>query len=488
MTEHLDVVIVGAGIAGVSAAWHLQERCPSKSYAVLEKRATVGGTWDLFRYPGIRSDSDMHTLGFRFQPWTDDQSIADGNLILDYVQSTATRHGIDKHIRFDQQVTGADWSSTESRWTVRIRTDGAERTISCSFLFLCTGYYNYEQGYAPEFAGAENFSGPIIHPQHWPEDLDYAGKNVVVIGSGATAVTLIPALSDSGAKHVVMLQRSPTYIVSQPDHDFLVRRLTWLPAEKSYAVIRWRNVALQSSLYRLCQRYPKLMRKVLTRLVKGQLPRGYDVEKHFGPSYNPWEQRLCVVPNGNLFRTIRDGKTEVVTDTIERFTATGVELTSGRELPADIIITATGLNLQLFGGATVTIDGQPVDLATKMAYKGMMLSGLPNVVYTVGYTNASWTLKADLVSEFVCRLLNYMDTNGFDTVVPEHPGSAVDERPFMDFNPGYVARALDELPKQGSRTPWRLNQSYGRDVRLIRRGKVADEGLRFAKQPAPVSA
>jgi monooxygenase len=488
MTEHLDVVIVGAGIAGVSAAWHLQERCPSKSYAVLEKRATVGGTWDLFRYPGIRSDSDMHTLGFRFQPWTNDQSIADGNLILDYVQSTATTYGIDKHIRFDQQVTGADWSSTESRWTVRIRTDGAERTISCSFLFLCTGYYNYEQGYAPEFAGADNFNGPIIHPQHWPEDLDYAGKNVVVIGSGATAVTLIPALSDSGAKHVVMLQRSPTYIVSQPDHDFLVRRLTWLPAEKSYAVIRWRNVALQSSLYRLCQRYPKLMRKVLTRLVKGQLPRGYDVEKHFGPSYNPWEQRLCVVPNGNLFRTIRDGKTEVVTDTIERFTATGVELTSGRELPADIIITATGLNLQLFGGATVTIDGQPVDLATKMAYKGMMLSGLPNVVYTVGYTNASWTLKADLVSEFVCRLLNYMDTNGFDTVVPEHPGSAVDERPFMDFNPGYVARAFDQLPKQGSRTPWRLNQSYVRDVRLIRRGKVADEGLRFAKQPAPVSA
>jgi monooxygenase len=488
MTEHLDVVIVGAGIAGVSAAWHLQERCPSKSYAVLEKRATVGGTWDLFRYPGIRSDSDMHTLGFRFQPWTNDQSIADGNLILDYVKSTATTYGIDKHIRFDQQVTGADWSSTERRWTVRVRTGGAEHTISCSFLFLCTGYYNYEQGYAPEFAGADNFKGPIIHPQHWPEDLDYAGKNVVVIGSGATAVTLIPALSDSGAKHVVMLQRSPTYIVSQPDHDFLVRRLTWLPAEKSYAVIRWRNVALQSSLYRLCQRYPKLMRKVLTRLVKGQLPRGYDVEKHFGPSYNPWDQRLCVVPNGNLFRTIRDGKTEVVTDTIERFTATGVELTSGRELPADIIITATGLNLQLFGGAAVTFDGQPVDFPTKMAYKGMMLSGLPNVVYTVGYTNASWTLKADLVSEFVCRLLNYMDANGFDTVVPEHPGSAVDERPFMEFSPGYVARAIDELPKQGSRTPWRLNQSYVRDVRLIRRGKVADEGLRFAKQPAPVSA
>ncbi len=488
MIEHVDVVIVGAGIAGVSAAWHLQERCPSKSYAILEKRPIMGGTWSLFRYPGIRSDSDMHTLGFRFEPWTSDQSIADGHMILDYVKGTAAKHGIDKHIRFNQKVVGADWSSAENRWTVRIESDGVERTISSSFLLVCTGYYNYDQGYSPEFPGSENFNGPIIHPQHWPEDLDYADKKVVVIGSGATSVTLIPALVDSGAGHVTMLQRSPTYIVSQPDHDFLVRRLSWLPADKAYAIIRWRNVALQSGLYQLCQKRPRVMRKLLMRLVKRQLPQGYDVEKHFGPRYNPWDQRLCLVPNGDLFRTIRHGKADVVTDTIDRFTADGIKLTSGRELPADIIVTATGLNLQLFGGAAVTLDGQPVDLTTKMAYKGMMLSGLPNMVYTVGYTNASWTLKADLVSEFVCRLLNHMDDNGFDTVVPEYPESDVEERPFMEFTPGYVLRSIDELPKQGSRTPWRLNQNYVLDVRLIRRGKVDDEGLRFAKARAAVSA
>ncbi len=488
MTEHIDVVIVGAGIAGVSAAWHLQERCPSKSYAILEKRSTMGGTWDLFRYPGIRSDSDMHTLGFRFEPWTSDQSIADGHLILDYVKKTATKYGIDEHIRYNQRVTSADWSSAENRWTVRTQSDGEERTVTCSFLLVCTGYYNYEQAYNPEFPGAEDFAGTIIHPQHWPQDIDYADKNVVVIGSGATSVTLVPALADSGAKHVTMLQRSPTYIISQPDHDFLVRRLSWLPTETAYAIIRWRNVLLQSSLYRLCQKYPKVMRRVLMGLAKRQLPQDYDVEKHFGPNYDPWDQRLCLVPNGDLFRTIRHGKTDVVTDTIERFTATGIQLTSGRELPADIIVTATGLKLQLFGGATVAIDGQPVDLSTKMAYKGMMLSGIPNLVYTVGYTNASWTLKADLVSEFVCRLLNYMDDDGFDTVVPEHPESDVEERPFMEFSPGYVLRSLHELPKQGSRTPWRLNQNYVLDVRLIRRGKVADEGLRFARQPAAVTA
>ena len=487
MTEHLDVLIVGAGISGVSAAWHLQDRCPTKSYAILEKRENMGGTWDLFRYPGIRSDSDMYTLGFRFRPWTGHQSIADGKLILDYVKSTAAMYGIDKHIRFNHRVTGADWSSAENRWTVRIDNGGTQDSITCSFLFLCSGYYNYEQGYSPEFPGAEDFTGPIIHPQHWPEDLDYADKNIVVIGSGATAVTLVPALVDSGAKHVTMLQRSPTYIISQPDQDPWAAKLKWLPDDKAYTVIRWKNVVQQSVLYQACQRWPQRMRKILMGLVKRQLPEGYDVEKHFGPRYNPWDQRLCLVPNGDLFRTIRRGKTEVVTDTIERFTATGIKLDSGRELPADIIITATGLNLQLFGGAPGTIDGQAVDLTQTMAYKGMMLSGLPNMAYTIGYTNIGWTLKADLVSEFVCRLLNYMDANGFDTVVPEHPGSDVDERPFMEFTPGYVLRSLDKLPKQGSRIPWRLNQNYLLDVRLIRRGKVADEGLRFAKQPAALA-
>lgn len=423
MTEHLDVVIVGAGISGVSAAWHLQDRCPTKSYAILEKRESMGGTWDLFRYPGIRSDSDMYTLGFRFRPWTGRQAIADGKPILEYVKSTAAMYGIDRHIRFHHKVISADWSTAENRWTVHIQSHGTLSALTCEFLFLCSGYYNYDEGYSPRFAGSEDFVGPIIHPQHWPEDLDYDAKNIVVIGSGATAA---------------------------------------------------------------CQKWPRRMRKMFLSLIQRQLPEGYDVRKHFGPHYNPWDQRLCLVPNGDLFRAIRHGKVEVVTDTIERFTATGIRLNSGRELPADIIITATGLNLQLFGGATATIDGQQVDITTTMAYKGMMLSGIPNMAYTVGYTNASWTLKADLVSEFVCRLLNYMDDNGFDTVVVERPGSDVEERPFMEFTPGYVLRSLDELPKQGSRTPWRLNQNYLRDIRLIRRGKIDDEGLRFAKRPAPV--
>jgi monooxygenase len=491
MTEHVDVVIVGAGISGISAAWHLQDRCPDKSYVILESRDNLGGTWDLFKYPGIRSDSDMYTLGFRFKPWTSTKAIADGPSIMAYLKETVAEFGIDKHIRFGNNVLAADWSDDDNQWTLRIQRNGEEATITASFLFACSGYYNYDQGYTPEFAGSADFGGTIIHPQHWPEDLDYTGKKIVVIGSGATAVTLVPALAKSGAAHVTMLQRSPTYIGALPDVDpFATRMNKTLPAKPAYVANRWKSIVFQSAQYQLARRFPKYMRKTLMTMAQRRLPAGYDVEKHFGPRYNPWDERLCLAPNGDLFRTIRDGKADVVTDTIDRFTATGIKLTSGEQIDADIIITATGLNLRLFGGAEILRNGKPVDLTTMMAYKGMMLSGLPNMAFTIGYTNASWTLKADLVSEFACRVINYMDSQGYDTVVPQHPGGAVEERPLMDFTPGYVLRALDSLPKQGSRAPWRLKQNYLFDIGLIRRGKVDDDALHFTKHRAvkPVNA
>jgi monooxygenase len=490
MTEHLDVVIVGAGISGISAAWHLQDRCPSKRYAVLERRDDLGGTWDLFRYPGIRSDSDMFTLGFRFKPWRSATAIADGASIKAYIKEAAAENGIDRHIRYRHRVLGADWSDADNRWTVTVDNDGRQEEITCKFLFCCSGYYNYDDGYSPTFEGSEDFQGTIIHPQHWPEDLDYAGKKIVVIGSGATAVTLIPALVNSGAGHVTMLQRSPTYIGSLPEVDPVAKRANrLLPARAAHVVNRWKAIGFSMAQYQLARKFPAFMRKTLMTMAKRRLPEGYDVERHFGPSYNVWDQRLCLAPNGDLFKTIRHGQADVVTDTIDRFTKTGIKLSSGDELQADIIITATGLNLQLFGGAEVRRNGAQVELTDSMAYKGMMLSGMPNMAFTIGYTNASWTLKADLVSEFVCRVINYMDANGYDTVVPQHPGDSVDERPLMDFTPGYVLRALDYLPKAGSVSPWRLKQNYLLDRQLIRRGRVDDEALHFAKKPAalPVS-
>ncbi|MCV7402976.1 NAD(P)/FAD-dependent oxidoreductase [Mycobacterium fragae] len=488
MSEHLDVVIVGAGISGISAAWHLQDRCPSKSYAILERRDDLGGTWDLFKYPGIRSDSDMFTLGFRFKPWRSAKAIADGASIKAYIKEAATENGIDKHIRYRHKVVAAEWSDADNRWTVTVENDGEKSEITCSFLFACSGYYNYDEGYTPEFEGAQDFEGTIVHPQHWPEDLDYAGKRVVVIGSGATAVTLIPALVNSGAGHVTMLQRSPTYIGTLPGVDpFADRANRLLPDKAAHVANRWRAIVFSTAIYQLSRRFPAYMRKTLMTMAERRLPKGYDVEKHFGPRYNVWDQRLCLAPDGDLFRTIRHGQADVVTDTIDRFTKTGIKLSSGEELQADIIITATGLNLQLFGGAEIRRNGMPVELKETMAYKGMMLTGMPNMAFTIGYTNASWTLKADLVSEFVCRILNYMDSHGFDTVVPQHPGNSVEERPLMDFTPGYVLRALDYLPKAGAVTPWRLKQNYLLDLRLIRRGRVDDESLHFAKQPAAVA-
>ena len=491
MTEHVDVVIVGAGISGISAAWHLQDRCPGKDYLILERRENLGGTWDLFKYPGIRSDSDMYTLGFRFKPWTNEKAIADGRSIWQYVHDAATENGIDKHIRYGHRVMSADWSDADNQWTLQVERDGETVQITASFVMVCSGYYNYDEGFSPVFAGSEDFAGTIVHPQHWPEDLDYTGKKIVVIGSGATAVTLIPALVDSGAGHVTMLQRSPTYIGSLPDVDpFAVTTNKYLPTKVAFVANRWKAILFSTFQYQLARRFPGFMKKTLKTMATRRLPADFDVDKHFSPSYNPWDERLCLAPNGDLFRAIRHGKADVVTDTIERFTETGIKLTSGEELAADIIVTATGLNMQLFGGASLTRNGEPVDLTKSMTYKGLMLSGVPNASITFGYTNASWTLKADLVSEFVCRLLNYMDDNGFDTVVAEHPGDSVQEMPFMDFTPGYFRRAMDELPKSGSRAPWRLKQNYFLDLRLIRQGRVDEESLHFTKHRAvqPVNA
>ncbi|QZA07682.1 NAD(P)/FAD-dependent oxidoreductase [Mycolicibacter heraklionensis] len=489
MTEHLDVVIVGAGISGISAAWHLQNRCPNKSYVILEGRDNLGGTWDLFKYPGIRSDSDMFTLGFRFKPWRSAHSIAEGADIWNYINEAAVENGIDKHIRYRHRVVAADWSDDENQWTVTVDNNGQQEQITASFVFACSGYYNYEEGYSPEFPGSEDFAGTIVHPQHWPEDLDYAGKKIVVIGSGATAVTLIPALANSGAGHVTMLQRSPTYVGALPLVDpIAVQANRFLPKKAAHFVNRWKAIGFSTFQYQLSRKFPQYMRKTLMTMAKHRLPEGYDVQKHFGPRYNPWDERLCLAPNGDLFKTIRDGKADVVTDTIAKFTKTGILLDSGQELEADIIITATGLNMQLLGGATLSRNGQPIELPKTMTYKGLMFSGVPNAAVSFGYTNASWTLKADLVSEFVCRVLNYMDEHGFDRVEAQHPGDAVEERPFMDFSPGYFRRAMDTLPRSGSEAPWRLKQNYLLDLRLIRYGKVDEKSLQFSKHRAAVSA
>jgi monooxygenase len=488
-TEHVDVLIVGAGLSGIGAAHHLQTAFPGKSYLILEARQVIGGTWDLFRYPGIRSDSDMHTLGYRFRPWTHEKAIADGPSILSYVRDTATEAGIDRHIRFGHRVTGAAWSSAQARWSVEAVTDdGRQVTLSCGFLYVCSGYYRYDQGFSPRFEGADRFRGQIIHPQHWPEDLDYAGKRIVVIGSGATAVTLVPALTDKAA-HVTMLQRSPTYIVTVPAVDPLAIRLRKLLGDRvSYPVTRWKNVALATTVYQLSRRKPQLMRKLIRAGVARQLPDGYDVDTHFKPVYQPWDQRLCLVPDGDLFKAIKRGQASVVTDKITTFTETGIELASGGHLDADIIVTATGLNLMLLGGMTLTVDGQPVIAPQTLAYKGMMLSGVPNFAFTIGYTNASWTLKADLVSEYVCRLLAFMDARGYRSCVPVDNDPGMIKRPLMDFMAGYVLRSIDQLPKSGSRAPWRLGMNYAQDVLTLRRGRIDDGVMQFSGPPPARSA
>ena len=478
--EHVDVLIIGAGLSGIGAAAHLAKDLPGTSYAILERRDASGGTWDLFRYPGVRSDSDMHTLGYRFRPWRGHVALADGASILDYVRDTAREYGVDEHVRYGHRVVSAAWESATARWTVTVEVDGATRVVTTDFLWACSGYYDYDEGYTPHFEGQDRFRGEVVHPQHWPEDLDYADKRVVVIGSGATAVTLVPAMAAAGAAHVTMLQRSPTYIISVPGKDAVKKRLTTLVGERrSYAVTRWKNIVLQSALYRISRRKPDLVRSVVRKTNVAQLPIGYAVDTHFKPSYDPWDQRMCLVPDGDLFAAIKDGSASVVTDRIAAFTESGLDLASGDRLEADVVVTATGLNLQIFGGTELTVDGETVKPHETMAYRAMMLSGVPNFAFTIGYTNASWTLKADLVAEYVVRLLKRTRSTGSRSVVAVRDAS-VAEVPLMDFDAGYVQRLVHTLPRQGTEAPWSLKQSYLYDALAIRTARLDDGVLRWS--------
>ncbi|WP_289297127.1 NAD(P)/FAD-dependent oxidoreductase [uncultured Reyranella sp.] len=480
-SEHFDVLIVGAGLSGIGAAWHLQKNCPGKRYAILEGRAASGGTWDLFRYPGVRSDSDMYTLGYRFQPWKDPKAIADGPAILSYIREVASDNGIDRHIRYGHRVIGASWSTPDAKWTVEIER-GAERLfISCGFLWMCSGYYRYEAGYLPEFPGIDSFKGRVVHPQHWPQDLDYAGKKVVVIGSGATAVTVVPSMAETAA-HVTMLQRSPTYVVARPAQDPIANKLRRrLPLKLAYMLTRWKNVLLGMYFYQMCKRKPEKVKSLILGGVRQMLGPDYDVATHFTPKYNPWDQRLCLVPDADLFRAIRKKKASVVTDTIETFTKKGIRLKSGAELEADVVVTATGLVVQPLGGAKLVVDGKPVKPSDTMIYKGMMYSDVPNLASVFGYTNASWTLKADLVCEYVCRLLNYMDRKGFRQATPHNSDPTLREEPWVNFSSGYIQRALPHQPKQGSKRPWKLYQNYVLDLLTLRHGSVRDRAMVFTK-------
>jgi monooxygenase len=481
--EHVDVLIVGGGLSGVGAGCHLETRCPGKSYAILEARGSLGGTWDLFRYPGVRSDSDMYTLGYSFRPWKEAKAIADGPSILRYVKETARDYGVDGKIRTGHRVVGASWSSAEARWTVEVeRTDTGETVhLTCGFLFTCTGYYRYDAGYSPHFPGTERFQGQIVHPQFWSDDVDYAGKRVVVVGSGATAVTLVPAMADT-AKHVTMLQRSPSYVLSLPAEDPIANvARRFLPAKLAYSIVRWKNVLVTMLVFQLSRRRPRAMKALIRKGLESRLPPGYDIDTHFNPRYNPWDQRMCLVPDGDLFEVLSDGSASIVTDTIDTFTETGLRLSSGEALEADLVVTATGLDLVPLGGMQLAVDGRDVEIPKTMGYKGMMLSGVPNMAVSIGYTNASWTLKCDLTCEYVCRLLKHMDQHGYRQATPENNDPSVTEEPFIDFTSGYVLRAIDKFPRQGSKAPWRLYQNYARDIVALRHGKLEDGALVFSR-------
>ncbi len=485
MTEHVDVLIVGAGISGIGAAVHLQKHCPERTFLLLEGRAAIGGTWDLFRYPGIRSDSDMYTLGFNFKPWTQGKSIADGSAILGYLEETVEEYRLGEKIRFEHTVYSAAWDSSSARWTLRVQHAGAEQVFTCNFLYMCSGYYDYREGFTPDYPGQESFTGQFIHPQQWPAGLDYSGKRVVVIGSGATAMTLVPNMAQKAAE-VVMLQRSPTYVISRPAEDKLANQLRrFLPGMLAYQLIRWRNVFLQMLLFNLSRWRPEKVRERLLGMVKQELGADYDVATHFTPTYRPWQQRLCLVPDSDLFKALRSARAKIITGHIERFNAQGIRLQSGEQIDADIIVSATGLKLLLLGGVQISVDGQPVNFADTFGYKGMMFSGVPNLAVAFGYTNASWTLKADLSSEFVCRLLKHMQAQGKPMVVPLLDDPHLQPTAWLDFTSGYVVRAMQLFPKQGHRLPWKLHQNYLKDLLLLRYSRLEDGVLSFSRpQPA----
>ena len=480
--EHVDVLVIGAGISGICAGYHLQASCPNRSYAILEGRAALGGTWDLFRYPGIRSDSDMYTLGYSFRPWTSPKAIADGPSILRYLRETAEAYGIDRRIRYGHRVTAAAWSSREARWTVTVLRGEAREEVrfTCSFLLVCAGYYEYEKGYTPHFEGIERFRGRIVHPQKWTDDVVYEGKRVVVIGSGATAVTLVPELAKK-ASQVTMLQRSPTYIVTRPAEDAAANWLrTHLPEKIAYGISRWKNVLIGMIFYALSKRAPNFVKKLITGEIQRQLGAGYDVATHFSPRYNPWDQRVCLVPDGDLFAVIKAGRATVVTDHIDTFTERGLRLRSGAELEADLVVTATGLELKALGGVGLTVDGAKIELSKTMSYKGMMYTDVPNLASCIGYTNASWTLKCDLTCAYVCRLLNHLEKGGYRRCTPRSSDPSVTREPWIDFSSGYIQRSIDMFPKQGSRAPWRLYQNYALDTLSLAFAPLEDGAMEFS--------
>jgi cation diffusion facilitator CzcD-associated flavoprotein CzcO len=485
--DHVDVLIVGAGISGIDAAYRLKTRCKGRTFIILEARDRIGGTWDLFRYPGVRSDSDIFTLGFPFRSWPSDKSIVEGSAIRDYVEDTAREFEIFEQIRFGHRVVSASWSSADARWTVEAEHGGATRRFTCSFLFACSGYYDYDSGYRPEWEGEQEFRGQIVHPQFWPEDVDLSGKNVAVIGSGATAVTLVPALAETAA-HVTMVQRTPSYIVARPAHDGIARFLQrWLPRSAAHSAIRWKNILLTIFMYSRARKKPEQVARFIKDLIRKELPEGYPVDRDFSPPYRPWDQRLCLVPDGDLFAAIRSGKVSIATGAVERFTPNGLRLETGAELRADVVVTATGLVVKLFGGIELVVDREKVIAADQLIYKGMMLSGVPNLFFSFGYTNASWTLRSDVTACAVARILNHMGRDGYGLCVPREPAGGIERLPVISFSSGYVQRALPFLPKQGSRQPWIVPQNYVRD-RLAMSLSPVDADLEFSRSEAAVRA